>query len=168
MGKILKTTLFTWLGSCLFLSSSCTVFYKTSDIDAKISASIQSANENCNGVVAQITAFQNDYRSLSCEAKSSPFDDALISMGEIDNSKLQMQALQSEIGELFKEEAKSKKELLAVFKDLGYGDMALNQFKDFDYSSSFPALIRFSPTVSKDNQLRSFVKSVNRINILRR
>jgi hypothetical protein len=31
-----------------------------------------------------------------------------------------MQALQSEIGELFKEEAKSKKELLAVFKELGY------------------------------------------------
>jgi hypothetical protein len=103
MGKILKTTLFTWLGSCLFLSSSCTVFYKTSDIDAKISASIQSANENCNGVLAQITAFQNDYRSLSCEAKSSPFDDALISMGEIDNSKLQMQALQSDIKKMYLE-----------------------------------------------------------------
>jgi type I restriction enzyme M protein len=31
-----------------------------------------------------------------------------------------MQTLQSEIGELFEEEAKSKKELLAVFKELGY------------------------------------------------
>ena len=31
-----------------------------------------------------------------------------------------MKALQSEIGELLQEEAKSKKELLSVFKELGY------------------------------------------------
>jgi hypothetical protein len=101
MERIRKSTLFALLGSCLLISSSCTVYYQTNDIDAKISTSIQSANDNCNRVIGQITAFENDYKNLKCVSTGSPYSDALKSMNEIDQSKLHIQSLQADIGKLY-------------------------------------------------------------------
>ena len=101
MERIRKSTLFTLLCSCLLISDSCTVYYQTNDIDAKISSSIQSANDNCNRVIGQITAFENDYKNLKCVSTGSPYSDALKSMNEIDQSKLHIQSLQADIGKLY-------------------------------------------------------------------
>lgn len=101
MERIRKSTLFALLCNCLLISSSCTVYYQTNDIDAKISTSIQSANDNCNRVIGQITAFENDYKNLKCVSTGSPYSDALKSMNEIDQSKLHIQSLQADIGKLY-------------------------------------------------------------------
>lgn len=87
--------------SLLYLICSCAVYYQTSDIDGKISSTIQSANTNCNQLLEQITNFEGDYKKLKCISESSPYSDALIRMNEIDQSKLQIQSLQSDIGKLY-------------------------------------------------------------------
>jgi hypothetical protein len=101
MEKIQKSTLFALLCSCLLISSSCTVYYPTSDIDAKISSNINSANDNCNRVIGQITTFENDYKNLKCISTESPYSDALKSMNEINQCKLQMQSLQTDLSKLY-------------------------------------------------------------------
>ncbi|MEN9998045.1 MAG: hypothetical protein RI922_1035 [Bacteroidota bacterium] len=89
------------LGGVLFLSTSCTVYYTTSEIDANFNTSIKSANDNCNRLLGQITAFEAEYQNLNCGSSASPFIEASQSMNEIDKAKNQIQLLLSDVSKLY-------------------------------------------------------------------
>ena len=114
MTKLFRATLIKLLACLLFSFTSCTVYYKTSDIDSKISDSVQSANSTCTNLLRQISAFENDYKNLNCLGNSSPYSDAILSMNKIDKSKKQLELLQVDINKIqsdFKSYTKGKEKI---------------------------------------------------------
>jgi hypothetical protein len=114
MTKLFRATLIKLLACLLFSFNSCTVYYKTSDIDSKISDSVQSANSTCTNLLRQISAFENDYKNLNCLGNSSPYSDAILSMNKIDKSKRQLELLQVDINKIqsdFKSYTKGKEKI---------------------------------------------------------
>jgi hypothetical protein len=114
MTKLFRATLIKLLACLLFSFNSCTVYYKTSDIDSKISDSVQSANSTCTNLLRQISAFENDYKKLNCLGNSSPYSDAILSMNKIDKSKKQLELLQVDINKIqsdFKSYTKGKEKI---------------------------------------------------------
>lgn len=101
MKTTIKIYLLALVGICLFAFNSCTVYYTTSEIDANFTTSIKSANDNCNRLLGQISAFEKEYHNLNCGTAASPFREASQSMNEIDKAKTQMQLLQADVNKLY-------------------------------------------------------------------
>lgn len=58
------------------LLSSCKVYYKTSDVDAKLKASVTNVNTNCNDILVKLTTLLGAYGALQCPSDVDPFKTA--------------------------------------------------------------------------------------------
>jgi hypothetical protein len=72
-----------------FLSflSSCKFYYKTSEVNAKLNASVSSVNAQCNEVIIKINTLQGAFASIPCKAENEPFKSAMLLSEEINLGK---------------------------------------------------------------------------------
>ncbi len=57
-------------GSLFSLFTSCTVYYKTNDIDQKLKSSVSQVNTNCSSIQSKIGLAQANFNEMNCDAVS--------------------------------------------------------------------------------------------------
>ena len=97
-----------------FLSflSSCKFYYKTSEVNAKLNASVNSVNAQCNEVITKINTLQGAFASIPCKAENEPFKSAMLLSEEINLGKATITKelkIVNEAHASFKESTKGKK-----------------------------------------------------------
>lgn len=72
-----------------FLSflSSCKFYYNTSEVNAKLNASVNSVNAQCNEVITKINTLQGTFASIPCKSNNEPFKSAALLSEEINLGK---------------------------------------------------------------------------------
>ena len=64
---LLSSVLF---GALFSLFTSCTVYYKTNDIDQKLKSSVSQVNTNCTSIQSKIGLAQANFNAMNCDAVS--------------------------------------------------------------------------------------------------
>jgi hypothetical protein len=60
-----------FIGFFMLLNYSCTFYYKTADIDAKLKKAVVQINSNCSSVQTQIETAQKDFNAMKCNSKEA-------------------------------------------------------------------------------------------------
>ena len=66
--------------------SSCSVYYKTSDIQNKLNLSNENVRSNVDKLTQQINTYQSDYKSLQCNLQKAEFKEAARLFSEVNTS----------------------------------------------------------------------------------
>lgn len=70
----------------LFLLASCSVYYKTSDIESKLKTMVSQVNSNCSVIQLQMNKVQMDFMSMKCESEIPSVKKANLLLSDLDNS----------------------------------------------------------------------------------
>ena len=70
----------------LFLLASCSVYYKTSDIEPKLKTMVTHVNSNCSVIQLKMEKVQMDFMSLNCESEIPSVKKANLLLSDMDNS----------------------------------------------------------------------------------
>jgi hypothetical protein len=64
-------TYISFIGFFMLLNYSCTFYYKTADIDAKLKKAVVQINSNCSSVQTQNATAQKDFNAMKCNSKEA-------------------------------------------------------------------------------------------------
>lgn len=98
----------------LFFLSSCKFYYKTSEVNAKLNASVSAVNAQCNEVITKINTLQGAFASIPCKSQNEPFKSAALLSEEINLGKATITnelKIVNEAHASFKESTKGKESI---------------------------------------------------------
>ena len=83
------------------LLTSCKIYYKTSDVDAKLKGAVQNVNTNCNDVLSKLKTLQGSYASIMCPSDTDPFKTAGKLSSEVATGQKEIAGMQKTVNDAY-------------------------------------------------------------------
>jgi len=83
------------------ISSSCKIYYKTSDVDAQLKGAVGNVNTNCNDVLTKLKTLQGSYAAITCPSESEPFKTASRLSTEVASGQQEIASMQKTVNDAY-------------------------------------------------------------------
>ena len=85
----------------MLVLSSCSFYYKTSDIQNKLNASNENVRTNVDKLTQQINTYQSEYKSLQCNLQNEEFKEAARLFSEVNTSLNELSGYKKKVSDAY-------------------------------------------------------------------